>query len=509
MNKNSSAWLKVLLFVAYITLVIFVSSRHEPWRDEFADLSIAMESRTLGDLFHNSKTEGFPILWYFVLWIGFKIFPQVVVLKIVNLILVSLAVGIFLCWAPFPWWQQALWIFGFFPAYQYSVINRSYGLSMLLLFVICALYPKRWQKIIPFAAAVFLFANTNVHSLILSLALVFSLGWEVWKEGSRLLSDRKIVAGFGVMLLGIFLSVLQVFPDPDSIVKIYNLTPSFIFQQLPQAFIPGPLFAQGFALKNVWILSALIGIFYLANFSKTSLGLFSLSGGLGLSWFFLLFYPGMPRHQGFLYLLITAVLWMEKDSLAQIPAKLSRFSSFFKGLRGIRNWIFVFFLFLQIGAAYDWIAKDIRQPFTANVLLADYIRQRPEYQDAILIPEPDYLLISVGYYLPNKIFLPRQHQFATRVQYAKTNDAFLSMTQLLEEAARFKKETQKPVLIIFGHRMSENEAEIRFSYHKVFRCTQAERIEFFKNTRKRAIFDEGILGDERYEVYEFLPSDLK
>ena len=68
------------LIVATITMCY-----HELWRDEYQAWLIASNSNSLSNLFQNSKYEGHPIAWFWLLYIGAKISPLPDFMRIIHL----------------------------------------------------------------------------------------------------------------------------------------------------------------------------------------------------------------------------------------------------------------------------------------------------------------------------------------------------------------------------------------------------------------------------------------
>ena len=107
------------------------------------------------------------MLWYLLLYLGTSIADTPRVLPITSVVIAFAAVALFMIAAPFPLWFRCAFIFGALPLYEYSVMARNYGISMLLLFVAAVLYRKRGQHPIRLALVLALLANTNVHSAVL------------------------------------------------------------------------------------------------------------------------------------------------------------------------------------------------------------------------------------------------------------------------------------------------------------------------------------------------------
>ena len=160
-----------LILATWLALVLFVSSRHEFFRDEIRALSIALEPDSILELPGALRNEGHPVLWYALLRIGYAATGSQGVVLALSVIIAFAAVLLFLSRAPFPLWQKVLFAFGI-PLWTYSVSSRNYGISMLLFFLFAALYPRRKQHPLLLGLVAAALANTNVHSCILACLLV-------------------------------------------------------------------------------------------------------------------------------------------------------------------------------------------------------------------------------------------------------------------------------------------------------------------------------------------------
>ena len=218
----------VFLFTCiYACIIIFVSPFHEVWRDEVRALNYATEARSIPDLLKNLHNEGHPALWHLILYFGYNIFHTKVILKIFNIIICIFAIFIFLLKSPFTKFQKALFIFGYYPLYGYSIINRSYALAMLLLFILCALYKNRFEKILLFSVILFLFVNTHVLSLIIGYGFFLSLLVEYIVSLFQKIYKNRIRLKFFYIILN-FLRFLPVF-----LLNFQNIIHANAFHYIP------------------------------------------------------------------------------------------------------------------------------------------------------------------------------------------------------------------------------------------------------------------------------------
>jgi hypothetical protein len=125
-----------LVILVYMVVVGILVSFHEVWRDEVVPVSLVAESGDIWELMRKMANYGHPGFWAVLLYAGYKIVPHYYVVKILTVTIATAAVYIFLVRSPFPKWQKVLFTAGFYPLYLYPVYNRSYGLSMLLIFLL-------------------------------------------------------------------------------------------------------------------------------------------------------------------------------------------------------------------------------------------------------------------------------------------------------------------------------------------------------------------------------------
>ena len=140
--KTVSTAIIVGLLTIWLAIVLFTSTRHEFWRDEVRALWIARAAHSPLDIFR-IRNEGHPALWYLLLYLCKSIVDSPLVLPVLSITIAFAAVVLFLFRAPFPLWLRALFIFSALPLYEYSVMARNYGISMLLFFIAAALYRER------------------------------------------------------------------------------------------------------------------------------------------------------------------------------------------------------------------------------------------------------------------------------------------------------------------------------------------------------------------------------
>jgi len=211
----------ILLTAIFALFSIINAIRHEMWRDEIQAWLLARDSSTIFELFKNIKYEGHPGLWHLCLFPLSHIHPSPLLMKFFHLMLATATIYIFFRFSQFTRLQKTLFAFGYFPFYEYAAVSRSYALGVLLLFIFCVLFEKRFEKFLWIGFFLFLLAHVSVHYTIITIAIFLALAFEYLitkKENSFIghSGNFKIIIGFSIILLGIITSIIQVKPPADS-----------------------------------------------------------------------------------------------------------------------------------------------------------------------------------------------------------------------------------------------------------------------------------------------------
>src|SRR4030043_511526 len=171
----------IFLISLYTVINIVLLLHHEPWGDEAHTWLVARDLDVIS-IFKQMAYDGTPALWYMFLVPFAKTGLPYISEFILHLMIAVAAVTVFILYAPFLRITKVLFIFSYYMAYEYSIIARSYCLSILLLFIIAALYTKRFEYPLWYSFLIFLFFNTNVHSFFIACSLTILFVWELYRN---------------------------------------------------------------------------------------------------------------------------------------------------------------------------------------------------------------------------------------------------------------------------------------------------------------------------------------
>ena len=212
----------------------------------------------------------------------------------------------------------ALVLFGAFGMYEYAVVARNYGISMLVLFALAALYPRWRDRGVTIGLVLALLCNTNVPAALLAAAfLLFWLVELVGEEGLRW--HRKyawFAANCAVAAAGALLCFVTVYPTVHDAAAIQfhgSITPAIVWSAISTpaysfgAFLPP--FVRPNAPRRRLARSAHLRqparAAPLARRLPSALVVF-----VGFELFFQLIYPGYYRHEALLLVYLVTLYWL-------------------------------------------------------------------------------------------------------------------------------------------------------------------------------------------------------
>ncbi|HUR62234.1 MAG TPA: hypothetical protein VM286_07730 [Candidatus Thermoplasmatota archaeon] len=383
----------ILPFAALSTFLLFV---HEPWRDEAEVWLIVRDSRSLNEFFRYMSYEGTPALWHLLLAPLAKAGLPFMAGRILHAAIATAGVAAIWFFSPFRPWERWLLAFGYYLAYEYDAIARSYALLALMLWSAAAMEERRHRHPVQYAVVLSLLANTALHGLLIASVLGGRHAIEVLRGLRDHPWTRGLTAAIGVLVAGFGLSVLLLLPAPDldPVVKTwYGIShPRSEFWNIVNSIIVGlvPIPAAKHVFWDSAVLFEMRGaykamvacILYAAAIwsfraDRRGRALFLLFLVLFEALFFLKYY-GNNHHAGILFLCFVFCHWIARlpvqhprpspePLVAQRPAR-NAFAS-------LAAWFFPLVLVLQALGAAAAIERDASGTFSGAPALSSYLRE--------------------------------------------------------------------------------------------------------------------------------------
>ncbi len=516
---------ETLLIVGFFFLGFIGIVHHEMWRDEFQAWLLARDSSSIPNLIGNLRHEGHPGLWHLCLYLISRFTHNPLFMQIFHLLIATGVVVLFVKFSPFKKTQKALFTFGYFPFYEYAIISRNYGLGVLLIFLFCALFPKR-NKYLPFMAiSLALLANTNAYGLIISFTLTLTLLLEFFlnKQAFKfyLLKQWSLV----IVVSGWIVSWLQIvrpFEPERAIQRIESLTTGssnlsdktllneliseiiragHTLSSIWRAYVPIPdvfrfnfwgsnIISNDFLLLEIGIIKIPLGHIIACCFSvvllvisvkiliQKPLALFAyILGTFSILLFDYLIHFGGLRHHGNLFILLVACLWIARytghsnlfERLSQRTKKLDR--------RYANSFFTAIFCIHLISGVFAY-SMDLAYPFSMSRDTSRFIESHQ--LDNLLIVGTSYREVAtLSGYLDKKIFYPERNGFGsfwtTREKELESED------ELFEIIEKLRPKSETDILLVLTEELKSNR-------QKISSC-QLEK------------FKEGIVSEEQFYLY--------
>jgi len=389
---------------AFAVLQLVLLDFHEPWRDELNLWLIARDVPDFGAFWDILDHGGHGRLWHSGVWLLARLTEDVLAARLLQAIIATAGVAVFVRFAPFGKPYRALFPLGYFPLFEYGAIARPYGLGMLLLFAACAAWSTRPRRPVRLAALLGLLANTTVYGVFASVGM--AVAWSTahrraLRAGSESAPSRQsLAAAAGLLLALLGAALVHMHPaatatfssewhlgwEPERAVGALRASHAAV----------APLLPLRREFRNAHVLDAWP----------------TLSAGLGAALVVgtaLLFWPQIPalalwlgtsavtaaftyakgphaaRHMGVLFLVWVASAW-----LAEIDPARARH-------RRARRAALAAVLVLHAAAGLQALAFDIRFPFSASRAAGSWLRENVP-PDRPLIGHPHPMLSPVAYW---------------------------------------------------------------------------------------------------------------
>lgn len=406
-EKNKSIVFAGFLILLYSTINIIVLLHHEPWEDE-AQAWLIVRDLDLFSVFKQIAYEGSPGLWHMLLFPLAKSGLPYISESILHLVIAIAAVTVFLLYAPFSRVTKLLFIFSYYMAYEYSIIARNYNLTILLLFLIAALYIKRFKYPLKYSFLVFLLFSTNVHSFFIAFSLTILFVWE--------LRQNKVQGGLSriamlVMFTGGLSSFFQLLSPPDNMNyglfsdayyfgNAYMMAP---FVAMANAFFPWHiLFIKPALYPYVVVMSLFIFCIIILPLIRKPAALFILSLSFsGLFYIFAFKYVGFVRHHGLILILVIFSLWISKHYSNSQNKLLNKISNI--NLSRISIIVINAFLAFSLLCALRFQYMEYKCTFSGAEQMANFIK-RNQLDDYIIVAHRSLRTCALLPYLPGKKF---------------------------------------------------------------------------------------------------------
>jgi len=468
-NVNMAAVVS-LTFLFFVVALIGIC-HHEIWRDEMEAWSLVRSAPSLSYIFHTLPYIGHPSLWYLILYQVVQFTSNPFAMQLIHVGIATVSMFVFLRFAPFNWLIKILFIFGYFPLYEYTIKARSYSLGILFVFLICALWKNRHKHYLLISLFLFLLFQTSAMGAILGLSISGALILDYHFVRPPSTAGKKpslLLPGF-IILIGLGFFILQVLPPPDGgiavgwdwgihfgkIVKVFSFAiRTYVFAGGEKIIGYYPYFLNMTAVYVWFQFSLLAAFFFFLIFIKKPivLALFLL-GNTGFLTFFYTKYIGYPWHHGHLFILLIVCLWIAKFYPEEEFRLFGGVSSFIKKVLPVVIFLLMASQFIYGVKAYY---NDLYRPYSCAKETAQYIKDA-QLNRLLLVGDVDYIVAAVAGHLGQDIYYPKSRRFGNHVICFKDKYGRAGLSLVCDTARTLQRESKKDAVLILTYEVGEKE----------------------------------------------------
>lgn len=512
-DAKHKALINASMLIFWLAAVLFLTFHHVMWRDEVRALNIALQGDNMIEMLQRLRGEGHPAIWYLLLRGAYDVFGRVEVLPAVSLLVAFVSVVLLIFRSPFPRLVVLALVFSHLMIFEYSIVARNYGISVLILLLIAELYPRWRNNGVVIGLLLLLLANTNVIGTLMTGA--FLLFWFVdllTEDGIPWTSKLGVfVVNAAIAAVGVLACALTILPTYNDAAVLDWSGTSPLLEAVKTILLPGrsslgAMMGDFDIRPHRYIISAALFLSVVGLWPRRAAALAALFAIVASALFLALAAMGSERHAGVLFFFIVTLYWIAwKDVAAAMSSATVR--PIFKVATGLGLVGFAFLLAVQTSMGVTKIGKSVANSELARSRsydLAQLIQSRNDLANATVIASPDYMVEALPYYASNPTYLPREDRFGNVNIFSKTGKLDLDLGEILEIVRRIRVETGEPVLILLTRAMDElvPDQSYREGYNWTFQAS-AEQIQRFRNETTLLSQFDAVQTDEVYDVYLF------
>jgi hypothetical protein len=406
-SNPNRGWLANLgLTLPFLALYWADLAHHTLFFDELNAWGISAASSTLPRLFYLVHYEGHPWLWYFLLWLPsrFTHDPRAMLWVVAPVgTAIYLIIGLL---SPFTQLQKVLIFLSYFVAFEYTVMNRMYGIMFLLALLYVSRRMRDPEAVVGNVALLGVMANTDMSGVLLSMALLLEYIYDrhqANKIGSGNQPKRIVLVALAIYAAMLLLSIATLLPSPDiswsssGRLGSYAVNPRFwirvatnmiaapwwpISKDFPRRFWETD--AQAQRLLLVLVPLVLIAYWRVLRGDRKLLLMMGTTLTLG-TLFAAIVYVGRVRHWGIAFITFLLCLWIQNSVRER------------QGKERPHSWVVPAYALMTLSALSGIlaVASSWTHPFSQARATAAWIRQN-EPKGVLVVGAPDVSFASVA-----------------------------------------------------------------------------------------------------------------
>jgi hypothetical protein len=440
------------MFAAAAALLI---ARHEMWRDEIQTWLLIRDVGSFKELLSHLKNELHPFLWYALLYPLKFVTRNPEIIKPLHLLIASTTVYLFCRNAPFSRLNKLLFIFGYFPFFEYAIIARDYSLILLFSVLLSLMYTSDLAspdisktRLYRMTVVIFFICQTHLLGIIVGGVFAFLIAWDVFWKGER----RKLLPLFG-FLAGASIFIVQIFPPTCYYTQTFGFTHNFLRMQLAllsvwRGFFPLPVPFLHFWNSNILDISRFL--YYLQHFLAFFVLLGSIAFVLTLKELRSALFYCLGAISILSAIYVTGKLGIRFPGIIFIIFILALWIGYGKKGDVCRSKVISLLLLIHVAAASISYYYDMKYPFSAAKQTAKFI-ENLRLRDPIIVAYADAATSPIAGYLNDRIYYAQANRFGSFITWDKTSLVYLTTCEIFGKALELRTKTRRPVLVVLNY----------------------------------------------------------
>jgi hypothetical protein len=462
-QKLSDAQFAVLITAIFALVTCIGLYYHEMWRDEFQAWQVAKFSPDLKTFYENQKIEsGHLILWNIILYIISHFLGGIRWEQVVHTIISCSSVFVLTRYAPFSRMQKILIPFGYFFLFEYNIIAREYSLTVLLVLLIAYNIRRAPEKLLVLGILLGLLVQINYYSIVFAIGFSLIIMRNLLLERKQNHFSKKQKSGFalGAAILSVsaVFAIVQILHGYNDRVtkqlsgnaRFFNDHVSDTLTRALSAFIPVPFFDSA----NVWnhfiieyfsvglrlLLFVLIlaSILWMLRKQKDILLFFLLCSAVFIAFAYESIY-GYARHQGHIFILLIAVLWMNSARAGQEEGRKAL-------LNTLAGYALAVVFSIQVITSGIFYYKEITYPFSNIPAMAKFVESN-HLTGYYICGYFDYSTSPLSAYTYKPVYFPQSKSEAYFIDWSMSQPA-LTTNELLKRISEKLSSHDSLILIL-------------------------------------------------------------
>lgn len=206
-------------------MLAFAKYFHEPWRDEFHSLCIALAAKNPIDLFYLKQYEGHPYLYYLLLFCSQIFGRSFIAFVLIHYLAMCFTMYLLLFKFSLNRYIKLLLPFNYYFLFEFGTINRSY--VFVIMFLMLALHFAIKQKSWLLGAIFCLMLAGNFHLQAIPVSLSLGIMLVVHLLFYKKIDLLKASAFLMLLVISFYIAHLSSVPPDDCYNKIVEFMPDF------------------------------------------------------------------------------------------------------------------------------------------------------------------------------------------------------------------------------------------------------------------------------------------